>query len=224
VSEAVGQVAKASVAGVARVLDDAPLQSQFCLPRGVLGRIVGWVMSRENQRMNRATVDLLRAGPQDSVLELGFGPGQAIDLLVKRSRATWIAGVDPSDVMIEQATALNQNSIDAGRVTLYRATAEQLPFPLSHFSKAFAINNFQIWSSPEAGLVEVRRVLKPGGTLVLCLRRAARRPRFWTSPGLTAREIEDVRLLLERNQFQDVQVVKRWLAQRTACIVATKPI
>jgi ubiquinone/menaquinone biosynthesis C-methylase UbiE len=216
-------VAKASVEGVARVVDDAPLQSQFCLPRGVLGRVVGWVMSRENQRMNRAVVDLLRAGPQDSVLELGFGPGQAIKLLVKRSRAKWIAGVDPSDVMIEQATALNQESIDAGRVALFRATADKLPFPVGRFSKAFAINNFQIWSSPEAGVAEVRRVLKPGGTLVLCLRRAARRPRFWTSPGLTAREIEDVRRLLERNRFQDVRLVKRRLAPRTACIVATKP-
>src|SRR4051794_14033765 len=124
-----GSVAGSSVEGVARVLDDAPLQSQFCLPRGVLGRVVGWVMSRENARMNRATVDLLRAGPQDQVLELGFGPGQAIDLLVKRSPAQWIAGVDPSDVMIEQATALNQDSIDAGRVALFRATAEKLPFP-----------------------------------------------------------------------------------------------
>ena len=87
-----GTVEPASVEGVARVLNDAPLQSQFCLPRGVLGRVVGWVMSRENERMNRATVDLLRAGPQDHVLELGFGPGQAIELwraLTLEQRGQW---------------------------------------------------------------------------------------------------------------------------------------
>jgi SAM-dependent methyltransferase len=216
-------VEPASVDGVARVLDDAPLQSQFCLPRGVLGRVVGWVMARENDRMNRATVDTVRAGPEDHVLEIGFGPGQAIELLVKRSAARWIAGVDPSDVMIDQATALNQDSIEAGRVALFRATAEQLPFPDGSFSKAFAINNFQIWSSPQAGLVEVRRVLKPAGTLVLCLRRAAKRPHFWTSPGLTPAEIDDVRRMLERNGFDQVRVVHRRLAPRTVCLLASKP-
>ena len=40
---------------------------------------------------------------QDTVLEIGCGPGYAIELLTRKRRARFVVGVDPSSVMLEQA-------------------------------------------------------------------------------------------------------------------------
>jgi SAM-dependent methyltransferase len=208
--------------GVARVVDSSPLQSQFCLPRGILGRVVGWFMARENQSMNRAAVRLLAAGPQDDLLEIGFGPGGAIELLAKRTAVRWIAGVDPSDVMVDQAMARNRESIDAGRVALLRGAVDALPFPDNRFTKAVAINNFRIWDSRKRGLLEIKRVLKPRGLLLLCLRRQAAGLHWWTSPGLSTVELNESRALVEDAGFHDVRLVTRRLAPRTVCMLASK--
>jgi SAM-dependent methyltransferase len=95
------------------------LRDQFRLPAGFIGRRVGWWMNFDNAKMNETAVKLLDVSQQDSVLELGFGPGQAIDLLVEKTAARSIAGVDPSEVMFEQARSRNAKAIDAGRVRFH---------------------------------------------------------------------------------------------------------
>ena len=54
--------------------------------------------------MNRHAVGLLEVRPDDRVLEIGFGPGKQIQLPARRATAGLVAGVDLSEVMVEQAT------------------------------------------------------------------------------------------------------------------------
>jgi hypothetical protein len=60
---------------------------QFGQPRGVAGRVAGWVMAhrRSNQQRNSWAVSLLEVQPADRVLEIGFGPGLAIAELAHRA-------------------------------------------------------------------------------------------------------------------------------------------
>ena len=52
-------------------------------------------------------------------------------------------------------------------ITLTRAPVEALPFPDAHFDSVVATLVFCSVRDPERGLREIRRVLKPGGTLLL---------------------------------------------------------
>jgi ubiquinone/menaquinone biosynthesis C-methylase UbiE len=205
-----------------RAEQTAVLQRQFRLPRGLMGRLVGWLMARSNRDMNRIAVNVLAAKPNDEMLEIGFGPGHAIELLVKRTAAKFIAGVDPSGEMVEQAKSRNQDAVDAGRVTLLQSTADELPFSADRFSKVFAVNNFLIWDAPDRCLGEIRRVLRNKGRLVICLRRAPRTPRWWKSPGATADELKAIRGLLTAAMFCNVRLVERRLKRRIVCLVAEK--
>ncbi len=198
----------------------ALLQKQFCLPRGLVGRLIGWFMARDNERMNRVAIESLAITPDDDVLEIGFGPGQAIELIVKRTAARRIAGVDPSAIMVEQARARNRESVDSGRVSLVQATVDALPFEDQQFSKVCAISNFRIWPDRARGLAETRRVMRPGGTLALCVRQAAKRPHWWSSPGVTRRELEEACRLVAEAGFRAVTIVRRKFAHRAVCIVA----
>jgi len=204
-----------------RAEQQALLQNQFRLPRGLLGRIVGWWMSRDNERMNRRAVELLDAGPADDVLEIGFGPGQAIEFLAQGTQARLIAGVDPSHVMVEQASERNRSFIAAGRVVLLAGAAGNLPFVGGRFSKVLVVANLQIWDSPAAGLAEVRRVLRPEGVLVAGLRRTPKRPGLFKSPGLKPDEIAALQTLIESQGFHNVRLVQR-RRSRIVCLIASR--
>ena len=198
------------------------LQSQFRFPRGVVGRFVGWFMAVDNDSLNRMAIDWLEAGPDDQVLEIGSGPGEALALLAQRTSARCLAGIDPSFDMCRQALARNQESIAAGRMQLFAGEAAALPFADERFSRVMAVSNFHCWERRQAGLDEIYRVLRPGGLLVLCHRLKLQHPRPWSAPGISAKQLERDREQLAAAGFRDVQLATRKLGHRVVCMLARK--
>jgi ubiquinone/menaquinone biosynthesis C-methylase UbiE len=90
-----------------------------------------------------------------------------IQLLAKSASAGYVAGVDVSAEMVEQATARNVKAIESGRVNLRHGSVECLPVADHTFDKALAINSLQVWPDAVAGLREMRRVIKTGGSIAL---------------------------------------------------------
>ena len=129
----------------ARVLDRDVI-GQAHHPRGAAGRVTAWEMAHRpsNRQRSRWAVSLLDIQPADQVLELGFGPGVAIAELA-RAGAGHVYGVDHSGVMLRQASKRNAAAIRAGRVTLIRASADQLPPGLDGpFDAILAVNSLGI--------------------------------------------------------------------------------
>ena len=54
------------------------LMRAFGRPQGVLGRLGGIIMARMNADCGIWVSDLLEVGSNDSVLEVGFGPGMVL--------------------------------------------------------------------------------------------------------------------------------------------------
>jgi ubiquinone/menaquinone biosynthesis C-methylase UbiE len=106
--------------------------------QGVLGRLGGIIMARTNAAFGTRVSNLLEVGPNDSVLEVGFGPGVFIQRMSKLATAGHVAGIDPSREMVEQARARNATAIQSGRVDLRHGSVESLPFDDSSFDKALA--------------------------------------------------------------------------------------
>lgn len=143
------------------------IYQQFVHPTGLLGRFIGWIMSIENRQRIEWTIDRLNPQSDDHILEIGFGPGLGIELLVQRISDGLIAGVDHSNVMVEQASNRNRDAVQRGLVDLRQGSAEHIPFEDSQFDTVFAINSYHLWNNQSAGLREVARVLKSGGKLVI---------------------------------------------------------
>jgi ubiquinone/menaquinone biosynthesis C-methylase UbiE len=143
------------------------LLHMFGRPTGLLGRLGGVIMARSNRAAAGRVIDALDILPSDHVLEIGFGPGVAIELLAERVTSGRIDGIDPSAEMVAQASARNADSASAGRVALRQGFADRLPYASAIFDKVLAINSVQVWPDAAAGLREVRRVLRPGGRVAL---------------------------------------------------------
>ena len=104
--------------------------------------------------------DRLEIRSDDTVLEVGFGPGVVIQRLAKLAVAGHVAGIDQSRDMVQQARARNATAVQEGRVELRHGSVESLPFDDDSFYKALAINSMQYWPDAHAALREVSRVLE----------------------------------------------------------------
>jgi SAM-dependent methyltransferase len=143
------------------------ITNMFGFPRGVLGRLGGWLMALEHSGISSFVVDLLAVEPEDRILEIGCGPGTATKLVAARATSGLAAAVDPSRVMVAQARRRLRSEIKAGRAEVAQAPAEQLPFDDESFTGALAIFTVHHWSDALRGLREILRVLRPGGRLVI---------------------------------------------------------
>ncbi|MDV6343026.1 class I SAM-dependent methyltransferase [Nitrosomonas sp. Is37] len=138
---------------------------------------------------------IARRQPNDRVLEIGFGPGVGIELLADSVSLGKVAGIDPSEEMLEQTKDRNATGIATGRVELLRGSVERLPFEKAMFDKALAINSMQVWPDALAGLQETRRVLKPGGTVLLGFTRYSGQQKEGLTEILMAAGFADVRMV-----------------------------
>jgi len=198
---------------------------QLRRPSGLLGRLTGVLMRLINATPNRLAVDALRINPYDIVLELGFGPGHAIALLAALATRGFVYGIDQSPVMLEQAQTRNRRAIDAGRVYLYEAAFERMPFEDASVDKILAVNVIYFWQDAAAVLAEIRRVLRPGGRIVIYATEAASMQR-WKFAGPKTHLLftaADLSALLARGGFNPdgVTVAKVPIAKGIDGLIAT---
>ena len=194
--------------------------SQFAHPEGLPGRLVGTIMALKNRERNAWTISLMDLEPGDHVLEIGYGPGQAIKEVAKLVPNGAVFGIDASETMRTQASKRNATGIRAGIIFLRYGHEAPLPYDDHKFNKVFAVNSMQFWSNPMGGLQEVRRVLKPGGQIVITIQP------MWAK---TEEEVEGVgeKLVaqLKRAGFKQVRLERKQIKPiTTVCGIGIKEV
>lgn len=138
--------------------------------KGLLGRIIAFVMARETWAANRQAIAALRISERDHVLDVGCGHGRGLGALAARAAKGQVVGIDPSRLMVEIAAKRNRRLVKANRVRAVVAAVETLPFPDGAFDKALCVHVVYFWPDLNVALAEIARVLKPGGRLALLFR------------------------------------------------------
>jgi ubiquinone/menaquinone biosynthesis C-methylase UbiE len=110
--------------------------------------------SETMMRFNLRSTDLL--------LDVGCGTGALLHTLSATHPAAQLFGVDPVPEMLAVARRRLSPSVE-----LREAWAEQLPFAEARFDVVVSCNVFHYIHEPFAALREMRRVLRPGGELVI---------------------------------------------------------
>jgi ubiquinone/menaquinone biosynthesis C-methylase UbiE len=141
--------------------------AQFGRPHGTLGQLAGFVMAKRPSNIERNvwTLDLLDLKPDDHLLEVGFGPGIAIQLASESINEGLIVGVDHSETMLRQASNRNARAIERGLVQLHLGTVETLPVFERPFNKICSANVVQFWRDPIAVYRRLHALLAPGGII-----------------------------------------------------------
>lgn len=164
-----------------------------------------------NPRSNRVVAELAAPGPADTVVDVGCGAGAAVRAAADAG-ATAI-GVDPSPAMVRNA---QRRHGAAARVRFVEGDAAHLPLDDDSVTIAWAIATYHHWPDRRAGLEELRRVLRPGGRLLLGEKRL-RRP---GGHGQTPAEAEDIAGLLRQLGYREVAITTRRLLFATMQVIA----
>lgn len=112
--------------------------------------------------INRKTLEFLPDLAGKVILDVGCGTGQLLEIVANQFPTTKLTGIDISPEML----AIAKSRVPAG-TQLLEATAAQLPFPDEVMDVVVCNSALHYFTDPIRCLNEIKRVLKPGGTLVL---------------------------------------------------------
>jgi phosphatidylethanolamine/phosphatidyl-N-methylethanolamine N-methyltransferase len=110
-----------------------------------------------------AAIKHLELSRQHSVLEVGIGTGLNLPLYPATCRLT---GIDLSQDMLDKAVERVQ-TLTMPDVTLKVMDATAMDFGENEFDRAIATYTISAVPDPVAALREMRRVVKPGGVIVI---------------------------------------------------------
>ena len=130
------------------------------------GRAVGHLLNQLNGPINRSAVRRLRLAGHDSVFEVGFGGGVALDLILDRTDGL-VAGMEVSDAILARGRRRFRRQIEEGRLELMLGGVAEIPYADARFDRALSTHTISFWRDPAQGLREIHRVLAPHGRVVL---------------------------------------------------------
>jgi len=120
------------------------------------------------QQIARRTLSFLALRAGTRVLEVGCGTGVFLPVLARAVAPTGqVVGIDHSGTFLEDARRRLVDVEWASLVTVQQADAYHLPFATASFDAAHAEHVLEHLDDPDAVLEEVRRVVKPGGWIVV---------------------------------------------------------
>ena len=148
-------------------LTSAERARQLRNPEGEIGIAVADWLNETNKTANAKTVALLGVIAGDQVLEIGFGNGRTVPDVIAQAADIRYTGIDTSPTMVAEASRFNAALVAAGRASFHLSSAEQMPFNDRTFDRVFSIGVMHFWVEPGASLVEVHRVMRSGGLMVM---------------------------------------------------------
>jgi SAM-dependent methyltransferase len=196
----------------------AALSRQLSHPSGAAGKVVARLMNRGNRKLNEQAITRLDVQPGSRVLDLGFGGG--LTFVPLWDRGATVVAIDRAEDMVAVAKARFADAVTAGRLELHEGDVARLPLVDGAVDYVLTVNTVYFWTDLGAAFGEVRRVLAPGGRLVVAIRDMKVMQRLDTTV-FSLRSPEDVAAALRDTGFTDVEV-ETPPGGKTHLIVATR--
>lgn len=141
---------------------------QLGKPQGLFGHLaMGHILAQGNASLNAWVRGLLPLQPTSTILDLGCGPGAALQAIAQQTPSGFAVGLDYASPMARQAYRRNRQLIRTGHAGIVQGDAAMLPFRDQAFNIVYAVNVIYFWPDVHQALREIWRILQPGGTLAL---------------------------------------------------------
>jgi ubiquinone/menaquinone biosynthesis C-methylase UbiE len=208
---------------------------QLRKPWGEFADTIAEKMDQINAPLLQMTLDMLHLEEGASLLEIGFGSGAHFGEVLNLAEGIELVGLDHSPEMVDKAKTNHQAAIEAGQLSLYQGSSDQMPFPNASFDTIYCNMVIFFWDEPERHLQEVQRVLKPGGLFYSGLRSKESMQQLpFTEYGFSIYTQEEWEEILRNNGFRvldcrrqldpKMNVEDQEMRMDSICVVAEKPM
>jgi len=191
--------------------------SQCQKPRGWLGRFTLWRMNSSHSRLTDWGLAQIAIEEQYTILDVGCGGGRTIGKLATIATQGKVYGVDYSEESVAASKKINARAIEAGRVEVRHGSVSQLPFSDGMFDLVTAVETHFWWPNLTADMLEIFRVVKPGGTLIVVAEvykgagtmTSKLAEKYAARTGMKLLSAEEHRELFANAGYSDVQVIEK---------------
>ncbi|MCS7478099.1 methyltransferase domain-containing protein [Umezawaea endophytica] len=126
-------------------------------------RVESTYLTADVVRQRQVVRGTLALRPGERVLDLGSGPGfLAVEMAGEVGADGVVCGIDPAASMLAMAERRS-----GGAVEFRQAGADRIPYPDGGFDAVVSTQVFEYLEDVPGALAEVRRVLRPGGRLLV---------------------------------------------------------
>ncbi len=116
---------------------------------------------------NRLAVHELELIDAPVIVDIGCGTGAALRHTASRLTGGTFIGIDPVPRMIEIANEVTEKHAAKDRIEYRVGSAAYIPVASGIATYVYAFDTIDHWHDVEAGLREIRRIIQPGGILVI---------------------------------------------------------
>ena len=194
-------------------------------PQGFGGKIMVKMMNKGHSKLAKWGFTKIYAKSNAKVLDIGCGGGANIVNWLGKCSTGHVTGIDYSKVSVEESKKLNAIAIKQGRCDIVYGDVSSMPFDDETFDCVSAFETVYFWEDLEKCFAEVHRVMKNGGTFLICNESDGTNSKDekWAKKigGMKIYNETQLRTMLEKVGFCDIKsfvdAKKHWL-----CIVANK--
>lgn len=195
------------------------IQDHFKKPEGIIGKIVGKTMAWENKTLNEWTLKQFDIHASKEILEVGYGPGYALDMITDSEENVHIDGMDVAKTMQDEASRRLPSEVRKGEVSLFVGDVAECSFPFDHYDVVFSVNNYTLWENKRKGLLNIYSTLVHNGKIVITMQPRQEDAKD-NQAQIFAKDIHDD---LSRAGFRCIDVhYKRMNPETAVCVTARK--
>lgn len=194
-------------------------------PQGFGGKIMVKMMNSGHSKLAKWGFTKIYAKSNAKVLDIGCGGGANVANWLAKCTNGHVSGIDYSKVSVEESKKLNAIAIKQGKCDIVYGDVSSMPFDEESFDCVSAFETVYFWTDLEKSFAEVNRVMKSGGTFLICNESDGTNSadEKWTKKigGMKIYNEEQLYTALEKAGFCNIKsyvnAKKHWL-----CIVANK--
>ena len=137
-------------------------------PQGFSGKLMAKMMNSGHARVSQWGFSNISAEPDAKVLDVGCGGGANIAIWLDKCRNGHVTGLDYSEISVAESQKLNIAAIKQGKCRVLQGDVSSIPFSDEVFDYVSAFETVYFWPGLKKCFSEVNRVLKSGGTFLIC--------------------------------------------------------
>lgn len=139
-----------------------------CKPDGFGGKLMVKMMNSGHSALAQWGFSRLTVKDDSRVLDVGCGGGANVAVWLTKCPNGHVTGLDYSEVSVAETKKMNAAAVRAERCSVVQGNVAEMPFPKDCFDFVSAFETIYFWPGLERCFAEVNRVMKPGGTFLIC--------------------------------------------------------